>query len=132
VSTSFTRRSDGERTLSTRIPRLKMEYQIARPIFVRLVSQYESGSRAALRDPRSGAILLLRNGDGTFTPSTARSANGLRTDWLFSYRPTPGAVFFAGYGNSMSEPRSLAFSNLQRVADGFFVKASYVFRMRAD
>jgi hypothetical protein len=58
----------------------------------------------------------------------ARSANALRTDWLFSYRPSPGAVFFAGYGNTLAEPEALAFRDLRRVNDAFFVKASYVFR----
>jgi hypothetical protein len=133
VSTSFTRRSDDERTLTTRIPRLKMEYQIARPIFVRIVSQYESGTRAPLRDPRTGAILLVPVGTPVqFLPSTAQASNALRTDWLFSYRPTPGTVFFAGYGNTLTEPSALAFSDLRRVGDGFFVKLSYVFRIRPD
>jgi hypothetical protein len=130
VSTSFVRRSTGEQTLSTRIPRLKAEYQIARPAFVRIVSQYESSRRAPLRDPRTGAVLLVESGAGVFAPSAARSANALRTDWLFSYRPSPGAVFFAGYGNTLTEPGSLAFAELRRVNDAFFVKLSYVFRMR--
>jgi hypothetical protein len=131
VSSSFTRRSDGERTLSTRIPRLKAEYQIARPVFVRIVSQYESSRRAPLRDPRTGQVLLVRGTGSAFVPSTATSTNALRTDWLFSYRPTPGTVFFAGYGNTLTEPGALEFRDLRRVSDAFFVKLSYVFRMRA-
>ena len=130
AATTFTRRRDGERTLATRIPRLKVEYQIARPIFVRVVSQYESSERAVLRDPRTGEILLLGDAPGALTPSTARSSNTLRTDWLFSYRPSPGAVFFAGYGNTLAEPEALAIRDLRRVNDAFFVKVSYVFRMR--
>lgn len=128
TSTRFTRRSDAERTLSTRIPRLRLEYQIARPVFVRVVSQYESASRAARRDPRTGEILLLGSAPGALVPSAPRSSNALRTDWLFSYRPSPGAVFFAGYGNTLAEPRALAFRDLVRRDDGFFVKASYVLR----
>ena len=53
----------------------------------------------------------------------------LRTDWLFSYRPTPGTVFFVGYGGSMSEEDPLAFQRLRRTGDAFFVKGSYVFRL---
>ena len=129
LSTSFTRRSDGERMLSTRIPRLKLEYQVARPLFVRVVSQYESSRRAPLRDPRTGEILLVEVEPGVFAPSTARAANVLRTDWLFSYRPAPGVVVFAGYGNTLTEPGALAFDALRRVDDAFFMKLSYVFRL---
>ncbi len=129
VSTRFTRRADGERIAETRIPRLRAEYQLARPVFVRVVSQYESSRRAALRDPRTGAVLLVPGTAGGWTPSAARSANALRTDWLFSYRPRPGTVFFAGYGNTLAEPDALAFSQLRRTGDAIFVKASYVFRL---
>jgi len=45
---------------------------------------------------------------------------------LHSYRPTPGTVFFLGYGGSLSEPDPLAFDRLRRTGDAFFVKASYV------
>jgi Domain of unknown function (DUF5916) len=129
ASTSFTRRADGVRTLETRIPRVKAEYQLARPVFVRVVSQYESSSRAALRDPRTGAVLLAGT-PGNLTPFVPASANGLRTDVLFSYRPNPGTVFFAGYGTTMTEADALAFRELRRTADGYFVKVSYVFRLR--
>lgn len=127
ASSSFTRRSDGVRSVSTRIPRVKAEYQVTRSIFVRAVTQYTATKRAALLDPRTGQVLLI-SGDTTFAPSGENIANGLRTDWLFSYRPSPGTVFFAGYGNSMTEPAALAFRRLRRTNDGFFVKVSYLFR----
>lgn len=122
-STSFTRRSDGQRSAFARIPRLRMEYQLARPIFVRVVSQYTATRRGALLDPRTGQVIVLGSG-----PSTATSSNVLRTDWLFSYQPTPGTVFFVGYGGSMTEEAPLAFQRLKRTSDSFFVKGSYVFR----
>ena len=127
VSSAFTRRSDDERSAFTHIPRLKVEYQLARPLFVRVVSQYTATHREPLRDPRTGSILLVTSG-GSTTPSTASSTNVLRTDWLISYRPAPGTVLFLGYGGSMSEPDPLAFQQLRRTNDAFFVKASYVFR----
>jgi hypothetical protein len=131
LSTTLARRRDGERTLSTRIPRLRAEYQLARPLLLRIVSQYESGLRAALRDPRTGGLLLVPGTTpGTFVPSIARASNALRTDWLFSYRPTPGTVFFAGYGNTLTEPDPLALRDLRRVNDALFVKLSYLFRVR--
>jgi len=124
-STQFTRRETDERSAFSRIPRLKLEYQLARPVFVRVVSQYTATDREALRDPRTGAVLLMANG----TPSVASSSNVLRTDWLFSYRPTPGTVFFLGYGGSMNEEEPLAFRTLRRTGDALFVKASYLFRL---
>ncbi len=48
IGSAFTRRSDGERTMSARIPRVKIEYQLARPLFVRVVSQYTSMDREPL------------------------------------------------------------------------------------
>jgi hypothetical protein len=127
VSSSFTRRSDGVHSAAMRIPRLKVEYQIARPLFVRVVSQYTATSREPLMDPATGRTLLVPSGTGTFVPSTQQSSNLLRADFLLSYRPSPGTVFFAGYGNSLTESDPLAFQRLRRTTDGFFVKLSYVF-----
>jgi hypothetical protein len=121
------RRLDGSSTFSQRIPRVKAEYQLARSVFVRVVSQYEANRREALVDYRTGYPLLLRQADGTYRLSVLRSTNVLRTDWLFSYRPRPGTVLFAGYGGSMSEPSALGFNQLRRVSDGFFLKASWLF-----
>ncbi len=129
VSTAFERRSTGQRSAFTRIPRVKIEYQLARPVFVRVVSQYTATRREPLRDPSTGEILLVNNG-GTVVPSSASASNVLRTDWLFSYRPAPGTVFFVGYGGSLSEADPLAFQDLRRRSDAFFVKLSYAFRVR--
>lgn len=124
ASNEFVRTADGLSSFSTRIPRLRAEYQISRFVFVRLVSQYEANRREPLRDYRTGLVLLERQGDGSYRPSVRRSSNVLRTDWLFSYRPRPGTTFFAGYGSSLTEPEALAFSRLQRASDGVFIKAS--------
>ncbi len=124
ASNEFLRTEDGLSTFSTRIPRLRVEYQLSRFIFVRVVSQYEANRREALRDYRTGLALLELQPDGTFIPSVRRSSNVLRTDWLFSYRPRPGTTFFAGYGSSLTEPDALAFTQLRRASDGVFVKAS--------
>ncbi|MFI5310000.1 MAG: DUF5916 domain-containing protein [Gemmatimonadales bacterium] len=127
VSSSFTRLSDGVQSATTRIPRLKVEYQLGRPLFVRVVSQYTAGSREPLMDPATGRTLLVPSGTGTFVPATQLTSNLLRADFLVSYRPSPGTVFFAGYGNSLTEPDPLAFQRLRRTTDGFFLKVSYVF-----
>ncbi|MFQ6047580.1 MAG: hypothetical protein ACE5PT_14675, partial [Gemmatimonadales bacterium] len=124
------RERDGTRLSTANIPRLKLEYQISRPIFVRFVGQYDAQTRDALRDPRTDDPILL--GDST-TPAYGRSTrvttNDFRVDWLFSFRPNPGTVVFAGYGSSLSEPDAFTLRDLRRVRDGFFVKMSYLFRL---
>jgi hypothetical protein len=94
---------------------------------VRVVAQYEAGVRGPLLDPATLRTLLVRGSDGSFSASTESRSNTLRADFLFSYRPSPGTVFFAGYGNSLTETDPLAFQRLRRTGDGFFLKVSYVF-----
>ena len=130
VSSMLTRRADDRITTYIRIPRLKVEYQLARPVFVRFVGQYTATTTGdtLVRDPRTGLPLQTIGSLGPQNverlPSTA-----FRVDWLFSYRPTPGTVFFAGYGSSLTEDDPLAFTRLRRVNDAFFIKASYLLRM---
>jgi len=42
---------------------------------------------------------------------------------------SPGTVFFAGYGGSYVDTGRFKFSGLSRTEDGFFLKASYLFRL---
>ena len=113
-----------------RIPRLKVEYQLTRSIFVRLVGQYDAYFVDDLRDNSrtDDPILLFDEATNTFSRATKFRRNDFRVDWLFSYRPTPGTVFFFGYGSSLDEPNSFRFRGLDRASDGFFVKLSYLFR----
>ncbi len=131
ASNEFIRRVDGSSSYSTQIPRIKAEYQMTRFVFVRLVTQYEANRREALRDWRTGQVLVTPMSDGTFRPVTGTRSNLLRADWLFAYRPSPGTVFFAGYGSSLTEPDALAMDRLRRVSDGIFVKVSWVTRLGA-
>jgi Domain of unknown function (DUF5916) len=129
ASTLLTRRSDEDPTTRIRIPRIKLEYQIARPIFVRFVGQYDAESGDPLvRDPRTGLPVYSRTGT-SLSLLNRTVARDLRVDWLFSYRPTPGTVLFAGYGSSLTEDEPLAFRDLRRASDALFVKMSYLFRM---
>ena len=128
VSSSYTRRATGEHSFSTRIPRLKLEYQVTRPIFVRIVSQYQATERLSLVDPTTALPLVTRASDGTYTSSSQATSRSLRTDWLFSYRPSPGTVVFVGYGNTLTELDPTVSRTLSRASDGFFVKLSYLFR----
>ena len=123
------RARDGTLIDRARIPRIKLEYQLSRPIFFRWVAQYDARTRSALRDPRTDQPLLLAGTNGQYTPIGASASNDFRMDWLFSYRPNPGTVIFAGYGSSLTEPIAFTFRDVGRVSDAFFFKISYLFRM---
>jgi hypothetical protein len=120
---TIARKSDGSRFSSETIPRVKVEYQVSPPIFLRLVGQYTARSRSALRD-RDGHPILV-NG----VLDTGDTTNELSADWLFSYRPAPGTLVYLGYGSTMDEPREFQFRELRRTRDGFFGKISYLFRL---
>ena len=126
----YNRWKTGETVNTRKVPRLKVEYQASRYMFVRFVGQYDTQQKLDLRDDqRTNFPLLRRESDGTFTRLSGFKRNRVRTDWLFSYQPTPGTVLFVGYGSSMSEAEPLTFRDLQRTSDGFFVKWSYLFRL---
>src|SRR5687768_732995 len=130
VHQRYYRTSDGSLVRQRMIPRLKLEYQVARPVFVRVVGQYDAVQVDSLRDDsRTNDPILIRAADGTFRRAAAQERGGLRWDGLFSYQPTPGTVFFFGYGATLGSARFLEPSMLQRTQDGFFVKASYLYRI---
>jgi len=131
VAQQYVRKTDGSTVGMRRIPRLKVEYQVARPLFVRLVGQYDAQFQDSLRDDsRTNDPILIRDpATNTYTRATARASNDLRVDWLLSYQPTPGTVLFAGYGSSLTEAAAFRFRGLGRSGDGFFLKLSYLFRL---
>ena len=111
------------------IPRLKLEYQLARPVFIRLVGQYVQQKTDSLRDDsRTNGPILIATGSG-YERSAVRARNEFHADVLFSYQPMPGTVIFAGYGSTMDEPEAFRFRNLARTRDSFFAKVSYLFRL---
>jgi len=139
---SFNRRSDGSIVGNNRIPRLKVEYQIARPVFVRLVGEYQSSYRDALRDETgSGRPIITYDqcAGYAYQVTVACQRSSFRGDFLFSYQPSPGTVLFVGYGagyadrRAVSEPfdfpASFGFRGYDRTDDALFVKASYLFRL---
>jgi hypothetical protein len=124
------RKSDGSLVRHRSIPRLKLEYQVTRPLFVRFVGQHDATRIDALRDDsRTEAPILIRAGDGSYRQSTPVSRSGFRADWLVSFQPNPGTVVFAGYGASLGTDDFFAPRDLAKTSDGFFVKLSYLFRM---
>ena len=63
------------------------------------------------------------------SPAGAQQVDGLRTDVLVSFEPTPGTVAFFGYGASLAkDPLAYQTPDYTRTTDGFFVKLAYVFR----
>jgi hypothetical protein len=128
------RRTDGTTVNLQRIPRLKMEYQISRPIFLRVVGEYTSERQDALRDDtRTDApILIYDPAARDFVRTTPFTHRSFRGDLLFSYQPTPGTVLFAGYGSTLRDPvdpDAPQRTGFHRADDGFFLKMSYLFRM---
>jgi len=128
---AYWRRTEGSTVGRRRIPRVKVEYQVTRPIFVRVVSQYDGELQDDLRDDSRTdlPIVIWDAASGTYEPALGFSRNSLRTDVLFSYQPTPGTVVFVGYGNTVADPDTYTPPGRQRVADGFFVKLSYLWRL---
>jgi hypothetical protein len=123
------RKSDNSLVRLRSIPRVKVEYQVARPIFLRIVTQYDGLKVDSLRDDsRSNDPLLVLTSAG-YRRASAITRGGLRADWLFSYQPNPGTVLFVGYGASIASDEFRP-TGLDRVGDGFFVKWSYLFRTR--
>ena len=127
----YRRRTDNSLVGRQRIPRVKVEYQLARPLFIRLVGEYNAYEQDSLRDDsRSGnPILIDTNGDGVYERTAPFRDNTFRGDVLVSFTPVPGTVFFAGYGNTLQEPAAFKFEKLTRRVDGFFLKGSYLFRL---
>ena len=127
---SFVRRTDGSTVGIRKIPRLKVEYQISRPIFVRVVGEYNSDWQDNLRDDsRTELPIYIRNSSGGYDRALETFTKTFRADWLFSYQPTPGTVLFAGYGNALDNLENPKAPRLTRTSDGFFLKLSYLFRM---
>jgi hypothetical protein len=120
---TIARKNDGSRFSAETIPRIKVEYQISPPIFLRFVGQYAARSRSTLRDRNGDPILV--NG----VLDAGEIVNQFSTDWLFSYRPVPGTLVYLGYGSTLEEPREFRFQDLRRTRDGFFGKISYLFRL---
>jgi hypothetical protein len=124
----FVRRSDNTQVAVQRVPYIEAAYQISRPIFVRFIGQYEASWVAALRDDgRTNDPILIKSSGGVYEPQLKSTSNVVSGSWLFSYQPTPGTVFFLGYGSGFTEPYSFNFTGLHRTSDGFFVKATYLF-----
>jgi hypothetical protein len=127
----FDRRSDDSTVGVRHIPRLKLEYQLTRAAFLRLVGEYDIQHQDDLRDDgRSELPIVIRDGaTGEYERALGHDDKHLRLDFLFSYQPVPGTVIFLGYGSRMFDPDDPFSRGLLRQSDGFFLKLSYLFRV---
>jgi hypothetical protein len=126
----FVRRSDGSYVGARHIPRLKVEYQLTRAAFLRVVGEYDLNRQDALRDDgRTELPIAIRDpATGAYLPASGLQEKRLRLDFLFSYQPVPGTVLFAGYSGRLLDAERRG-PSLRRESDGFFLKISYLFRV---
>jgi uncharacterized protein DUF5916 len=125
------RPSDGTRELQQDVLVGTLEYQISRAFQVRLITQYSSSSQPDLRDDsRTNLPLVTSNGSGGYTPILAYDNRGFQNNFLFTYLPNPGTVIYFGYGNVAARPDLASQPRLGAVQSDFFLKLSYLWRMR--
>ncbi len=126
----YWRHSDGSVAGKTFIPRLDLEYQLSRPVFFRIIGQYDANYQNNLRDDSRTnlPIFTLNAATGVYTRAAEFQTNQFQGSFLFSYQPVPGTVAFVGYGNNLTEPEAFHFA-LRRANDSFFVKLSYLFSL---
>ena len=128
---AFRRKTDGTNVLTRRTSRLRVEYQLTRQVFIRTIGELTIVEQDALRDvSRSELPIYLRDSAGRLTLASAFERQRARLDVLFSYLPTPGTVFYVGYGDALAADRPAGPLQLQRARDVFFAKFSYLFRVQ--
>lgn len=119
---------DGTAYSSALIPRVRMQYQFSRALFLRGVFEYAAQKRGAPADPTTGEPLHTCSDQGC-TALSGFASNDLHLEGLLSYEPSPGTVFFLGYSRAMEEVEAFRFQEVRPSADGLFLKLSYRFRL---
>ena len=128
---TFRRKTDGSLVLSRNTPRIRAEYQVSRQVFVRVIGEHSVVQQDSLRDDsRTELPVYLRQPNGTLRRAEAFKRTRARLDVLFSYLPSPGTVFYVGYGDQLRADEPNGSRTLRRSADVFFAKVSYLFRMQ--
>jgi hypothetical protein len=118
------RRRDDTEFSTVNLSRLRTQYQFGRALLVRAIVQYELEERDALRDPTTEQPLLI---DGLLADRIEEGR--FEGQFLLSYEPSPGTIFFVGYSRMEVGEKTYRLSRMQPVEDGLFVKLSYLFRM---
>jgi len=129
--TRIYRATDGTRVLLQDVFVSTLEYQLSRAFQVRLITQYSLDRRDDLHDDsRTNLPLVVQTGAGTYSPLLAYDNRGLQTNFLFTYLPNPGTVVYFGYGALNQRPDMAGRPQLGAVQSDFFLKLSYLWRMR--
>jgi hypothetical protein len=116
-------RSTGGRFSLAQIPRLKVQYQFTRALFVRGILQYNLQERDALRGAGAAPFRI----DGELSEPV--DAGEMRYDFLVSYEPSPGTIVYAGWSRLLEGPETYRYNQLSPVNEGLFLKVSYLFRL---
>ena len=118
------RSTDGSRFSTQSISRVKTQYQFSKSLFARLIGQYNLVRTNALRDPATGAPVLI---GGARAAADARGEFGF--NGLIAYEPSPGKLVYVGWTRQMNGPYTYALRDLSRTAEGLFLKFSWLHRM---
>jgi hypothetical protein len=118
------RQSSGAEFSRTNLSRLRVQYQFTKALRARTIGQYSLEERDALRDPITGDVLWYDD-----QPLGSVDRGTFQGQFLLSYEPSPGTIFYAGYSRIMEGVSTYALGRMDPMADGFFVKISYRFRM---
>ena len=125
------RPSDGSRVLLQDVVVGTLEYQISRAFQLRVISQYSINARDSLRDDsRTNLPIVIQSGSAGYLPASAFDSRALQTNFLFTYLPNPGTVIYLGYGTVDQRPDLANRLRLGPVQSDFFLKLSYLWRMR--
>ena len=96
----------------------------------RLITQYSIDTRDSLRDDgRTNLPLVVQQGNA-FVPAAAYDRRSLQANFLFTYLPNPGTVMYLGYGNLRQRPDLDGRAALGPTRSDFFLKLSYLLKMR--
>ncbi|MEJ2504298.1 MAG: hypothetical protein P8177_13460, partial [Gemmatimonadota bacterium] len=87
------------------------------------IVQYNLQDRDALRDGDGRPLTV----DGEVSESTDEGE--IQYDLLVSYEPSPGTIVYAGWSRLREGPNTYRFDDMVPVAEGLFVKLSYLFRL---
>ena len=128
--TRIYRPSDGTRVLLQDVGVGTVEYQMSRAFQLRVITQYSMDWRDALRDDsRTNLPLVYQSGTG-YAPLLGYDHRALQANFLFTYLPNPGTVVYFGYGSLSQRPDLAGRTSLGAVRSDFFLKLSYLWRMR--
>ena len=125
--TELKRKRDGSLYSRATIPRVRLQYQFSRSLFLRGIAEYASQRRGRLLTPGEGRPLAYCSSDSC-SALEGSEAHDFSVEALLSYEPTPGTLFFVGYSRQMADMERLRFRDMRSEADGLFVKMSYRFR----